>query len=171
MEQNIFHQVYYKIIQHLYQLKMFQFFTCTTEVYFWKYSGVSVEAIENITTISQHFSPTWINSYPLPYAKFNGHPLINNNISVPKKVINIYISYTLDTWKSGLNKDFNNLNNYLCGSVKLTKNADSGKCKYSGYDSAFDSHSEHALSDSSVGKNAIIFGADMSSSVHIDNKN
>ena len=30
--------------------------------------------------------------------------------------------------------------------------------------------SEFSLSDGSVGKNVIVFGADMSSSVHIDNK-
>ena len=34
----------------------------------------------------------------------------------------------------------------------------------------FDSRSEFLLSDGSMGKNVIIFGADMNSSVHIDNK-
>ena len=33
-----------------------------------------------------------------------------------------------------------------------------------------DLSSEFSLSDGSVGKNVIIFGVDMSSSVHIDNK-
>ena len=35
----------------------------------------------------------------------------------------------------------------------------------------FDSRSEFLFTDGSMGKNVIIFGADMSSSVHIDNKN
>ena len=35
----------------------------------------------------------------------------------------------------------------------------------------FDSRSEFSFTDGSMGKNAIIFGADMSSSVHIDKKN
>ena len=35
----------------------------------------------------------------------------------------------------------------------------------------FDSRSEFLFTDGSFGKNVIIFGADMSSSVHIDNKN
>ena len=35
----------------------------------------------------------------------------------------------------------------------------------------FDSSSEFSFTDGSIGKNNIIFGADMSSSVHIDNKN
>ena len=62
------------------------------------------------------------------------------------------------------------MNNCLLGSVKLTKNVDPDEYKYSGYGIWFDSRSEFSLSDGSVGKNVIIFGADMSSSVHIDNK-
>ena len=57
------------------------------------------------------------------------------------------------------------------GSVKLTKNADPGKYKYICYGIGFDSRSEFSFSDGSMGKNIIIFGADMSLSVHIDNKN
>ena len=41
---------------------------------------------------------------------------------------------------------------------------------YSGYDTGFDSRSEFSLSDGNVGINVIIFGVNMSSSVHIDNK-
>ena len=54
---------------------------------------------------------------------------------------------------------------------KLTKNADPGKYKYSGYGIGFDSRSEFSFTDGSMRKNVIIFGADMSSSVHIDSKN
>ena len=39
-----------------------------------------------------------------------------------------------------------------------------------GCDIGFDSQSEFLFSDGSYGKNVIIFGADMSSSVHVDNK-
>ena len=55
-------------------------------------------------------------------------------------------------------------------SVKLTKNAGWDKYKYTGYSIGFDSCSEILLTDESYGKNGIIFGADMSSSVHVDNK-
>ena len=58
----------------------------------------------------------------------------------------------------------------MFGSVNLTKNADLDKYKYSGYSTGFDSRSEFSFTDGSFGKNAIIFGADMNSSVHIDNK-
>ena len=95
---------------------------------------------------------------------FNGHCLIYY-ISITKKVINLYISFIADPQLKNLSTYFT-LGNFLFESVKLTKNADIDKCKYSG----FDSRSEFSLSDGSMGKKVIIFGADMSSSVHVDNK-
>ena len=55
--------------------------------------------------------------------------------------------------------------------MKLTKNADPDKYRYSGYGIGFDLRSQFAWSDGSWGKNLIVFGADMSSSVHVDYKN
>ena len=69
-----------------------------------------------------------------------------------------------------LNADFT-LNNWLFGSVVLTKNVDPDKYKYSSYGIGFDYRSELSFTDTDVGKNVIIFGADLKSSVHIDNKN
>ena len=67
------------------------------------------------------------------------------------------------------NSDFT-LKDCLFGSVKLPKNADRDKEVYSDYGIRFDLRSEFSLTDGSVGKNVIIFGVDMSSSAHIDNK-
>ena len=100
---------------------------------------------------------------------FNEHCLVKGDISIPKKVANLYISYTLGPQLRNLNTYFT-LGNCLFGSVKLTKNADLDKYKYTGYGIEFDSRSEFLFTDGSYGKNVIIFGADMSSSVHIDNK-
>ena len=63
------------------------------------------------------------------------------------------------------------LSNCLFGFVKLTKNLDPHKHKYSGYDIGYDSRSEFSLTESSISENIIIVGVDFSSSVHIDNKN
>ena len=63
------------------------------------------------------------------------------------------------------------LNNGLFGSAELTKDSDPNKYKYSGYGIGFDSCSGFLFTYGSVGKNVIIFIADMSSSGHIDNKN
>ena len=52
----------------------------------------------------------------------------------------------------------------------LTKNTDPDKYIYTSYGIVFDSRSEFSLPDDSMGKTFIIFGADMSSPVHIDNK-
>ena len=55
--------------------------------------------------------------------------------------------------------------------VKLTKNPDPDKYKYARYGIGFDVRGFSSLSDGSeFGKSAIIFVADMSSLVHIDNK-
>ena len=100
---------------------------------------------------------------------FNGDCLIKNNVSIPKKVINLYISYKLGHQLRNLNTDFT-LGNCLFASVKLTKNPDLDKNKYTGYGIGFDSRSEFLFTDRNYGKNVIIFGADMSSSEHADNK-
>ena len=90
-------------------------------------------------------------------------------ISIPKKVINPHISYTLNPCLRNLKIDFT-LNNCLCGSVKLTKNGDPDRYKYSGYGIGFDYCSKFSFTDGSLEKNIIIFGAGKSSCRHIDNK-
>ena len=56
----------------------------------------------------------------------------------------MYIVYELDAWSRDLN--------------------------YFTYCSGFDSRSEFSLPDNSMGENSSMFGVDMSSPVHIDNK-
>ena len=70
---------------------------------------------------------------------------------------------------SNLN-NFDLIENCLFGAVRLTKNADIDKYKCLGYDTGFDSRETFLFPDGSFAQNVIIFGADMSSSVHIDNK-
>ena len=147
----------------------FRFFTNTSKVLSCKSIGLSEESIENITTSDSNFAPNLINYYPLPDIKFNGHCLINNNNDASLSVVNLYICYTLDRWSRDLDTDFT-LGNCLFGSVKLTKNSDLDKYKYSDYEIGFDSRSQFSFTNGSMGKNVIIFGADMSSYVHVDNK-
>ena len=52
----------------------------------------------------------------------------------------------------------------------MTKNADIDKNKYSGYGIGFDRTGVYLLPDGCFGRNVVIFGVDMSSSVHVDNK-
>ena len=59
---------------------------------------MSEENIENITKSDSNFAPTFVDHHVLPDINVNGHCLINNNISITKKVKNIYIFYMLDQW-------------------------------------------------------------------------
>ena len=82
-------------------------------------------------------------------------------------VVNIYIVYetTPDTKTSNIT-----LENCLCGAIKLTKNSDIDKYKYSGYGIGFDSRGSFSHPSGGNGTNVIIFGANLSSSVHANNK-
>ena len=62
------------------------------------------------------------------------------------------------------------MKNCLFGAVTLTKNVDIEKYKYSGYGIGFDRRSCFSFTGGSFGQNVLIFGADMSNSIHIDNK-
>ena len=109
---------------------------------------MSEESIENISKSDSNFAPNFVDHHLLQDMNFSGRCLIKNNISIPKKVINLYISYTLSSQLRNLNTNFT-LSNCLFGSVKLTKNTDL---------------------DVLDGLDVTIFGADMSSSAHVYNK-
>ena len=94
---------------------------------------------------------------------------MNNSNDSSLGEVNSYISYTPDQLLRDLDTDFT-LKNCLFVSVKLTKNADLNKYKYSSYSIGFDSRSELLFIDGSYGKNVFIFGVGTSSSVHVDSK-
>ena len=62
------------------------------------------------------------------------------------------------------------MKNCLFGAVALTKNADIEKYKYSGYGIGFDRRSSFSFTGRGFGQNVFIFGTDISTSIHIDNK-
>ena len=66
--------------------------------------------------------------------------------------------------------DYPTLENCLFGAVKVTKNADIVKYEYSGYGIGSDRHGSFSIPGTGLGKNVIIFGVDMSSSIKIDNR-
>ena len=79
----------------------------------------------------------------------------------PNNVVNLFVIYELNRW----------LKDCLFGNVKITKNTDPDKYSYSGYEIGSNSCSIFSIPNIHCGKNAIIFGVDVSSSVHIDNEN
>ena len=87
-----------------------------------------------------------------------------------KKIVNIYIVYEINLWPFRQDDNFT-LGNALFGVVKLAKNADKDKCKNSGNGIGFNNHRTFSLSIfSGFGWHGVIFRADMSSSLHVDNK-
>ena len=85
-----------------------------------------------------------------------------------KKVVNIYIVYELGA--SSSHDSDPTIKNCLFGAVTLNKNADIAKYKYSGYGIGFDRRSSFSFPGGRFGQNVLILGADMSASIHIDNK-
>ena len=124
-------------------------FSDTTWIESWKSKGMSEESIENLIKSEIIFAPIFVDQLLLPNKNFNGHCLIKNNNSVPKKTINLYISYTLCIQLKNLNTDFTlgNLVISLFGSIRPTRNADLGKYKYTGYSKRFGSRSEFLFTD------------------------
>ena len=101
----------------------------------------------------------------------------SNDHVINKNVVNIYIVYKLDPIASSRDTSFA-IQNALFGAMQITKNAtDNSKNKYKGYGICFDERSqfghtitEDGRADTTNGRNVLIFGVDMSSSVHATNR-
>ena len=85
----------------------------------------------------------------------------NNDHVINTYVINIYCVYKLDPIASSRDTTFT-IQNALFGAMQITKNADNSKNNYKGYGICF-AHTTDA-------RNVLIFGADMSFSVHATNR-
>ena len=100
--------------------------------------------------------------------EFNGSCLKQDKITFNHgNVVNIYIVYEIN--KSINISNYPTLENCLFGAVRLTKNADIDKYKYSVNGIGFDRKEFFSIGDK-VGRNVTIFGVDMGSSPHTDNK-
>ena len=91
------------------------------------------------------------------------------NLDTLGKIVNIYIVYEINKKNSTTSSD-PTLENCLFGAVTLTKNINIDKYGYSGHGIEFDRRSSFSFPGGGFGQNVLIFGADMSSSAHIDNK-
>ena len=101
----------------------------------------------------------------------------SNDHVINKNVVNIYTVYKLDPLASTRDKSFN-IQSALFGAMQITKNAtDNDKNNYKGYGIFFDEKSEfgHTITEGGFthttgARNVLIFGADMSFSVHVTNR-
>ena len=135
-----------------------------------KSKGLSDGTIKPPSTPNNSLTPTKSYYYASKIrVKFTGSCLKQDKVtSNHGKVVNIYIVYELGA-SSFTNSD-PTIKNCLFGAVTLAKNADIDKCRYSGYGNGFDRRSSFSFPGGGFGQNIITFGADMNSSIHIDNK-
>ena len=135
----------------------------------WKSKGLSAESIKPATTSDNDLTPA-LNYYGTKTRlKFTGSCLKQPKVSYTYgKVVNMYIVYELGA-SSSHNNDLT-IKKCLFGTVTFTKNTDIDKYVYSGYGIGFDRRSTFSFPGGGFGQNVLIFGVDMSSSAHIDNK-
>ena len=90
-----------------------------------------------------------------------------------------YNAIKISTWKSiAPSRDTTfTIQNALCGAMQFTKNADTSKYDYKGYSICFDEGGQfgHTITESGFAhttnaRNVLIFGVDMSFSVHATNR-
>ena len=100
--------------------------------------------------------------------KFNGGCLKQEKVIFNDwTIVNIYIVYEIE--KSVNISNYSSQENFLFGAVKLTKHIYVDLYKYSGYGIGFDRKGSYSIDDE-ISRNGIIFGVDMRSSPHNDNK-
>ena len=72
---------------------------------------------------------------------FNGNYFVQDIITIPNNVINIYCVYKLDSIDFSRNNEFT-IQNALFGAIEITKNVNISKYKYKGYCICFDESEE-----------------------------
>ena len=148
--------------------KYFKVIASSNYISWWKSKGLFDENTTAPTTRDYKLNPKLSFFGTKTRVDFRGSCLKQDKITFNHgKIVNIYIVYELD--KTYV-KTHPTLVNCLFGAVSITKNADIDKNKYSGYGIGFDRTGIYLLPDGSFGRNVVIFGVDMSSSVHVDNK-
>ena len=134
-----------------------------------KSSGVSNEIIKPPTTTDDSLAPA------LTYIGIKTREKLNGGCLEPDKIIfthgatvNIYNVHEISLFDS--NSNYPTLENFLFGAVKLNQNSDIDKYKCFGDSIGFDRRRTFSFPTAGFGSNVIIFGVDMSSFVHINNK-
>ena len=113
------------------------------------------------------------------YVYLSGNHFKQSKVIIPNNdnVINIYCVYEIQPISSSRDTSFT-IQNALFGAMQITKDAtDNSKNKYKGYGICFDERSQfgHTITEGGFthttnGRNVLIFGADMSFSVHATNR-
>ena len=138
-------------------------------IYFWKSKTLSDERLDANTASNYSITPELSYYGTKTRVEFNGSCLKQDKVTCNHgAILNIYIVYEIS--KNDNISSYPTLENCLFGAVSLTKNPDIDQYKYSGYGIGFDRKGEFLFGSRGFGRNCIIFGADLSSSAHANNK-
>ena len=138
-------------------------------IHFWQPKCLSDERLDSITASNHKVTPELSFYGTKTKVEFNGSCLKKDKVTYNnEKIVNIYIVYEIS--KNYSISSYPTLENCMFGDISLTKNTDIDKYKYSGYSIGFDRHGEFSFGNG-LGKNCIIFGADLSSSSSHANNN
>ena len=150
--------------------KYFKRITNTDYILSWISKGLSNESIKPPSVPNNFLTPSLNYLGTKPRVKFSGSCLKQDKVTCNHgNIVNIYIVYEINKKDNTVISD-PTLENCLFGAVTLTKTDDIEKYKYSGCGTGFDRKSSFSFSSGGYGQNVLIFGADMSTSIHIDNK-
>ena len=137
----------------------------TERISLWKSKRSSDEIIKPLTTCDDSLAPALSYTGNKTRVKFDGACLKQDKTTFTHgKTVNIYIAYEINL------QGYVNSSSSLFGALKLVKTSDIEKCKYSGDGTGFDMKGTFSFPTGRFDKNVIIFGVDISSSVHIDHK-
>ena len=129
---------------------------------------MSDETINSITACNYNITPELSHYGTKVRVKFSGSCLKQDKAMYNHgTVVNIYIVHEIS--KNYNISSYPVLENCLFGAVSLTKHVDINRYKYSGYGIGFDRKGEFSFGNG-FARNVIILGADMSSSVHANNR-
>ena len=135
----------------------------------WKSKGLSNQSIKTPSTSNNLLNPLLDYVNAKIKVKFGGSCLKRDKATEdPRTIVNIY---NADEISKNYNiSSYPTLENCLFGAVSLTKHADIDQYKYSGYGLGSDRKGEFSFGSRRFCKSVTIFRADMSSSVHANNK-
>ena len=158
----------YLVSQPMY--RYFKMITSTDYIPSWKSKGLSDESIIPPSSRNNFLSPSLNYLVSKIRIKFSGSCLKQYKITYTHgKIVNIYIVYEINKKDNTIISD-PTLENCLFGAVTFTKHVNIDRYGYSGYGVGFDRKGSFSFSGGGYDQNVLIFGVDMSSSIHIDNK-
>ena len=147
----------------------------------WKSTGIynySSDSNMNVFANAKSNLPNLKNDGRM-HVHLSGNHFQQNKVIIPNNgnVINIYCVYKLDPIASSRDTSFT-IQNALFGAMQISKNAtNNSKDNYKGHGICFEERSqfghtitEGGLAHTANGKNVLIFGVDMSFSVHATNR-